>query len=608
MVIMTVQAVDKGDLPEAAFDPVLLAVLNRRFEGIVGKMTNTLLRTARSGVINSGRDFSCCILTGDAELLAVGKSLPIHVMVGPDMMARSMKEFHPELRRGDAFLHNSPYHGCSHAADLSVLVPVIDDDGVHRLTVLAKAHQADIGNSIPTTYMATARDVYEEGALIFPAVKVQEDYRDIEDIIRICMMRIRVPEQWHGDYLAELGAARIGERELLALGAEVGWEVLEAYVRAWFDYSEESMIAALQRLPSGRARGKSVHDPFPGTPPEGIPVQATVTVDSEAATIEVDYRDNIDCIPCGFNLSEACAKTAAMVGIFNSLGLTIPPNAGSFRRIKLHLRENCVVGIPRHPTSCSVATTNVADRATCAVQSAIAEFGEGIGMAEVGLIHPPGAAVISGHDPRHEDAAFVNQLILGNTGGAGAPSEDGWLTNQCISAAGMCFFDSIEIDEIKHPIRVHERRIVSDSEGAGKFRGAPGMRIEYESIDCSMRLIYASDGTINGARGVRGGLGGAPARQYKRNRAGELVDAPRFADFVLEPGESIIGVTCGGGGYGPPTERDIARVKHDIDEGYVTGERAEEIYGVVLDESGSVDEEATATRRRSREPGTPETA
>ena len=99
MVIMTVQAVDKGDLPEAAFDPVLLAVLNRRFEGIVGKMTITLLRTARSGVINSGRDFSCCILTGDAELLAVGKSLPIHVMVGPDMMARSMKEFHPELRR-----------------------------------------------------------------------------------------------------------------------------------------------------------------------------------------------------------------------------------------------------------------------------------------------------------------------------------------------------------------------------------------------------------------------------------------------------------------------------------------------------------------------------
>ena len=132
--------------PEQAIDSVLLAVLSKRIESIAGKMQNTLLRTARSGVINNGRDSSCCIITADARLLAVGESLPIHVMVGSDMMARTMMDFHPRLRRGDAFLHNSPYHGCSHAADLSVLAPVIDDQGVHRFTVLAKAHQADIGN------------------------------------------------------------------------------------------------------------------------------------------------------------------------------------------------------------------------------------------------------------------------------------------------------------------------------------------------------------------------------------------------------------------------------------------------------------------------------
>ena len=171
-------------------DGVFMAVLAKRLARIAVKMQNTLFRTARSGVINTARDFSCCILTAEAELLAVGESLPIHVMVGADMMAKSMAAFHPRLRRGDAFLHNSPYHGCSHAADLSVLVPVIDDQGIHRFTVMAKAHQADIGNSIPTTVHASARDVYEEGALIFPAVKVQENYRDIEDIIRMCMMRI----------------------------------------------------------------------------------------------------------------------------------------------------------------------------------------------------------------------------------------------------------------------------------------------------------------------------------------------------------------------------------------------------------------------------------
>ena len=325
---------------EASARGVRLAVLNSRIGTIASKMQNTLFRTARSRVINTGRDFSCCILTADARLLAVGESLPIHVMVGADMMARSMNEFHPELKRGDAFLHNSPYHGCSHAADLSILVPLVDDEGVHRFTLLAKAHQADIGNSIPTTYHATARDVYEEGALIFPAVKVQESFRDIEDIIRIATLRIRVPEQWRGDYLASLGAARIGARELEDLGAEVGWETLAEYVDEWFDYSEQRMAGALKNLPAGKSTVRCVHDAFPGTPPEGINIEATVEVDNVDGRLVVDLRNNPDCMPNGFNLSEACAGSAALIGIFNGIDdATVPTNEGSFRRVEIKLGE-----------------------------------------------------------------------------------------------------------------------------------------------------------------------------------------------------------------------------------------------------------------------------
>lgn len=185
---------------ETMLDGAELAILINRFEGIARKMTNTLYRTGRSGVLNRARDFSCCIVTHDCQLLATADSLPIHVLVGPDMMARAMKEFHPQLKRGDAFLHNSPYHGNSHAADHTILVPVIDDSGIHRYTVVTKAHQADCGNALPTTYMGAAVDVYAEGALIFPAVKVQENYKDIADIVRMCELRIRVPGQWRGDF------------------------------------------------------------------------------------------------------------------------------------------------------------------------------------------------------------------------------------------------------------------------------------------------------------------------------------------------------------------------------------------------------------------------
>jgi len=183
---MSRRAKRAGSKKKIKLDPITLAVLNKRFEAITTKMANTILRTGRSGVLNLARDFSTSVVTRDCELLTGAESLPIHHLSGADLMARSMMEFHPNLKRGDAFLHNSPYHGCSHPADHTILVPVMGDEGVHQFTVWVKAHQADIGNSQPTTYMGHARDVYEEGALIFPAVKVQDNYEDIPDIIRMC--------------------------------------------------------------------------------------------------------------------------------------------------------------------------------------------------------------------------------------------------------------------------------------------------------------------------------------------------------------------------------------------------------------------------------------
>ena len=528
----------------------------------------------------------------------MAESLPIHLISGPDMMARCMREFHPVLRRGDAFLHNSPYHGNSHAADHSVLVPVVDELGVHHFTVLAKAHMADCGNALPTTYMAGARDVYEEGALIFPCVKVQSEYRDVEDIVRVCRARIRVPEQWWGDHLALVGAARSGERRLLELGEEVGWEVLHAYARGWLDYSEQRMVEAIGSLPAGVVEARTVHDPFPGVP-EGIPLLVRVAVDPGEARIEVDLRENPDCQPCGLNLSEACARTAAITGVFNSIDHTVPANAGSFRRLNVLLRENCVVGIPRHPASCSIATVNVADRVANAVQRALAELTDGIGLAEVGLSQPLAAGVISGLDPRHGDAAFVNQLMLSMSSGGAGPEADGWLGGGCVGNGGVLRLDSVEVDEIKHPIRVKAQRIVTDSGGAGRFRGGPSNYVEYGPVDCTLDVIYGSDGTVNAAQGVRGGQPGGNARQHIRSRSGEL-GAPLAPQgrLVLQPGETAVSISCGGGGYGSPLEREPTLVAHDVSEGWVTRERAESVYGVRLRVDGRVDPDGTRALRR----------
>ena len=582
--------------------PLELALLSNRFEGIARTMMNTLLRTARSAILNTARDFSCCILTAGDEMLAMAESLPIHVMSGPDLIARYMKETHRVLRRGDAFLHNSPYHGNSHAADWCVVVPIVDDEGRHRYTVLAKAHLADCGNSVPSTYVADARDVYHEGALIFPCVKVQEDYESREDVLRIARVRIRVPELWHGDFLALLGAARIGERRLLELIGETDSAALERYERDWFDYSEQRMMAAIRRMPAGTVVREGRHDPVPGLP-DGVPVKVEVAVSPETATIEVDLRDNIDCEPCGLNLTEATARTAAMMGVFTGLGTVVPPNAGSFRRLRVHLRENCIVGIPRHPTSCSAATTDLSELTAGLVALALGDLGEGFGLAQVGRAQPASMAVISGVDPRGPGGPFVNQLILAVTGGSGAPAADGWLTILGIGAAGFLFRDSVEIDEMKYPIVVHEQRIIPDSEGAGRFRGSPGALVEFGPIDgCELDLIYLSDGTFNASEGVRGGHAGARASQQKRSTDGGLsAELGSYAQVRLAPGETIVGHSCGGGGYGPPHLRDVARVLVDVDEGWVSAERAYEVYGVRVNADGTADATETIARRRELE-------
>ena len=81
-----------------AADGVRMALLASRLDTIARKMANTLFRTARSGLINTARDLSCCIVTARHELLAEAESLPSHVLVGPDLMSRAMVAFHPDLR------------------------------------------------------------------------------------------------------------------------------------------------------------------------------------------------------------------------------------------------------------------------------------------------------------------------------------------------------------------------------------------------------------------------------------------------------------------------------------------------------------------------------
>ncbi len=588
-----------GDVPRGASrDSVLLAVLANRFDAIVREMTNTLFRTGRSAVLNTAKDFSCSIVTADDQLLSAVEGLQIHVF-GAGLQTPWLTRYHPDLARGDAYLHNDPYTGNTHTADHTILVPVFAG-GEHLFTACAKAHQADCGNSAPSTYMPFARDVYEEGGLTFPCVRVQRGYEDVEDVIRMCRARIRVPDVWYGDFLAALGSARVGERRLEELIAAYGVDTVRWFVREWLDYSERRMEHAIRQLPKARLTGSGVHDPLPGLP-EGIPVGAVVDVDPDEGVIAVDLRDNPDCVPAGVNLSEACTLAGVIIGVFNCLDPGVPRNAGSFRRLRVSLRENCVAGIPRFPASCSMATTNVVNRLINAIQTAFAQLADGRGLAEGGMSMGVGFSVVSGADWRRGGDPYVNQLLVGNNGGPGAAGCDGWITYGLPDCAASVYHDSVEIIEHKYPLRIRSARLLADSGGAGRFRGGPASEVVYGPTRDPMTVHYFGDGSLNPPLGVRGGHPGLACEARKRGPSGDE-PLPPIGGLELAPGEWIVGVECGGGGYGDPAERDPERVREDVLEGWVTLDAARELYrvafvGSIDDESLAVDVVATAALR-----------
>ncbi len=294
-----------------------------------------------------------------------------------------------------------------------------------------------MGAPEPTTYLPYAGTIYGEG-LHFPCIRIQENGKDKADLIRMGHQKIRVSNIWYGDYRAQVGACRTGERRLKELIRQYGVATIKAFIEAWMDYGKRRAIAAIRQLPSGSFSYQVSHDPVPGVADRGIPIKATVTIDPEGGLITVDVRDNPDCVPGGLNLSEACAVASCRIGVFYNIDPSIPHNHGSASRIVPLLRDGCVVGRPKHPIGTSCATSNCNERLANAVQCCFSEIGEPYGMAEGGGNFSAALGVVSGTDARRaQPVEYITQLMLALSGGPGSYGHDGWLTYECSVGNGI---------------------------------------------------------------------------------------------------------------------------------------------------------------------------
>jgi len=510
---------------------------------------------------------------------------------------------HPEgINIGDMFLNNSPYHGNTHHADFTYIAPVFSH-GELLFFAVAKGHQADIGNSIPSTYHANARDLYEEGAISWPCVKVEKDYKEVPDIIAIAKARIRVPEIWYGDHQACVGSARTGEKRLEALCAEYGNNLMKDFCDAYHAYGSRRMQEEIASLPAGTWHYDIKSDAIKGLTPE-INIHISCEIKPEEGRMIIDLTDNIDSLPCGLNMCEATVRGSAVTGVLNRLPNDIPSNEGSMSHIEVLMREGCMIGKSVAPYSSSLATTNLADRLISGVQALLNQVTEERGVAEGGAVQCPAVSVISGKDWRRNNHPFVNQMFCGMTGGPGVNGYDGWVTYQYPCTGGALNWNSVETLEQQYPILIIEEEIIPDSVGPGRFDSAPACKFVLAPRGHPVTCAYSCDGIDNPPFGAVGGGRGRASAAWKYTIAEGEASAqilPPFAEPTIQLGDAIVSESSSGGGYGDPLEREPSLVSHRVREGWISEEFARKTYGVVIDTSGEdylVDEEATARLRK----------
>jgi N-methylhydantoinase B len=152
----------------------------------------------------------------------------------------------------------------------------------------------------------------------------------------------------------------------------------------------------------------------------------------------------------------------------------------------------------------------------------------------------------------------------------------------------------VEETELNYPVRVTRLALVEDSEGPGRLRGGLGLRKDYR-FDRATTFTILADRDRAGPWGLFGGEAGRRA-EYVLNPDGEARLLPAKTTIEVGAGDVVSYRTCGGGGYGPPRERDPERVLRDVVEGKVSAERARERYGVAIVD-GRIDEAETARLR-----------
>ncbi len=546
-------------------DPITVSVVQHRLLAIVEEMGEAMLRTSYSQILNSSRDFSTGICDLEGRLIAQAEHVPIHVGALP-WAARSVSEFFAgDIHPGDVFLLNDPYHGGNHLPDLTAFVPVFRD-GKPLFWSINRAHQSDIGGATHGAYNAGATEIWQEGIRLTP-LRLYEKGVLRRDVMEVLALNVRHPRDFRGDLQAMIGSARVGERRLLALAGEFGWDTTLAAIEAVLDGAERQSRAVIAEWKDGVYKGEAFLDDD-GHRFSDIHIRATVT--KRGSDLTIDLTDSHEQVVGFVNSSYPNMRSAVAVALSYLIDPETPKNDGTFRPIEVIAKEGTIVWAkPGAPVT--LCTNHCAQEIMEAIIKALAPACPDRAMAGWGRRF---RIAIQGKDPRTEKP-FIWHLFQARPGGGASPAGDGWPGGGEWQAAGGIKFGSIEVTEVRFPLFFRRHEFRTGSGGDDEYRGGPGCSLELVvEVAEPARGNTAGDGVKYGACGILGGEDGLPHRYVLRSKGKKPREIKtKEVGIAIAPGDVFMIESGGGGGWGDAEKRRPEARERDVANGFVAAER-----------------------------------
>ena len=544
-------------------DPILLEVLWNRLIAVVNEQAAALMRTSFTSVVREAGDISAGVFDRLGRMIAQAVTgTPGHI----NSMATSMRHFLAAfpletLAPGDVLVTNDPWKTASQLNDITVMTPVFRGD--RPVAFFGNTcHALDIGGR---GLSADAGEVFEEGLQI-PVMKLFERGRPNTPLLDLLRANVRTPEEVLGDIHAQVVGNEIGGRQLLAFLTEFGLADIEQLSDVIVERSEAAMRARIAALPDGAYRYELTCDGF------DAPVRIAVTVMVRGDELGIDYTGSSPQVRQGINVALNYTHAYTTYAVKCAISPDVPNNEGSFRPVTVTAPEGSILNA-RFPAA-------VAGRHLVGHFLPSAIFGA---LAQVlpDRVKAPGFdglwdTQIFGHDSRR-DAPFT--YVWFSAGGTGAlATRDGLSATAFPSGiAGT----PVEVIETLSPIIIRRRELRRDSGGPGKFRGGLGQVLEI-AVRTDRPFLFSGlyERIASAAPGLLGGAAGLPGTVATNDPA--VAVRPKTRTLLPAATEVTLSLP-GGGGYGPPLERDPALVLEDVRNGYVSAERAKADYGVAVD-------------------------